>query len=584
MKYDCAGYATKNNIKCSDGRTIRQNAFSEQDGEIVPLVWQHQHDDPSNFLGHALLENREDGVYAYCSFNETESGKTAKELVKHGDIKCFSIFATELKHMARDVIHGVIKEVSLVMMPANPGATIEALAIEHSDGSFEELDDEAIITAGTDLETEVEKAKESSTPASKQGTELSHSSEGGKSMADLFKEMPEEYKNVCYYMVSQLMEKNSEPIQHGNKEGGKEAMHRNLFEKEKDPKTTLTHAQFKEIVKDAQECGSFRQSFLAHAQSYGIENIEILFPDAKNVTPTPDYIKRDTEWVAEILNGVKHSPFSRIKSTAADITADEARARGYVKGNLKKEEVIKLLKRTVSPTTIYKKQKLDRDDLIDITDLQVVSWLWSEMRMMLNEELARAILVGDGREAVLTNGESNPDKIDEDHIRPIWKEPDMYAERITIPADATPDDMVEAVIRNRKHYKGKGSPKLYADDGWITDIQLLKDKIGRRIYRTKQEIANEMNVAGITEVPVMENQVRTDESGKKYKLLGIIVNLSDYTLGTDKGGEIAKFEDFDIDYNQYKYLLETRCSGTLVHPKSALIIEQEVTDNTEGTV
>lgn len=566
MLYDFAGYATKNNIKCSDGRTIRKDAFAHQDGTTVPLVWHHQHNSPDNILGHAMLENRPDGVYAYATFNETERGKIAKQLVKHGDICCLSIFANHLKEQSSNVMHGMIQEVSLVIGGANPGAKIENLAIEHGDGIFEDID-EAIITCGDALEPGGDTSQ----------TQIKHEdappSDDGETVQDVINTMNEKQKNVMFALLAAAQE---DAGLEQSDEGG-DPMLTNIFEGSATTQQTptLTHDDFTAIMEKAQECKSFKKAFLEHAAAtYGIENIEYLFPDAKTVTPTPDFIKRDTEWVSEILNGVKHSPFSRIKSTAADITADEARAKGYVKGNLKKEEVIKLLKRTVGPTTIYKKQKLDRDDIIDITDFKVVSWLWQEMRMMLNEELARAILVGDGREA------DDQDKINEENIRPIWKEPDMYAERVQIPADATPDDMVETVIRNRKKYKGKGSPKLYAEDNWITDILLLKDKIGRRIYRTRQEIANEMNVSGITDIPVMENQTRVGEDGKTYKLLGIITNLQDYTVGTDRGGEIATFEDFDIDYNQYKYLLETRCSGTLTHPKSAIIIEQEVSDTT----
>lgn len=563
-KFDFAGYATKNNIRCSDGRVIVRDAFSSQDGTQVPLVWHHQHNDPENVLGHAMLENREDGVYAYCTFNDTQRGRTGKELVKHGDISSLSIFANHLQQQGNSVIHGMIQEVSLVIGGANPGAKIENVALQHADGYYEEMPDEAIITFGGSLQ-------HADDPEPKKKEE---SGDDDETVEDIVNTMNEKQKNVMAALIQAAVEDAEAEMEHYD-EGG-DVMLTNIFEGTGDTRTpVLTHADFETIMTNAKECGSFKQAFLAHAAAtYGIENIELLFPEAKTVTPTPDYIKRDTEWVSEILNGVKKSPFTRIKSLAADITADEARARGYVKGNLKKEEVIKLLKRVVGPTTIYKKQKLDRDDIIDITDFNVVSWLWSEMRMMLNEELARAILVGDGREA------DSPDKINEDNIRPIWKEPDMYATRIQIGADATPDEMLEEIIRNRKHYKGKGSPKLYAEDNWIIDILLLKDKIGRRVYRTKQEIAAEMNVSGITEVPVMENQIRTDDTGKQWKLLGIIINLNDYTVGTDKGGEIATFDDFDIDYNQYKYLMETRCSGTLVHPKTALIIEQEVGSGT----
>lgn len=581
MKYDFAGYITRNDIKCSDGRIIRQNAFAKQHGQTLPLVWQHQHNSPKNILGNVLVENRKDGVYGYASFNNTDMAKTAKSLVEHGDIRCMSIYANGLKQVGSDVVHGCIKEVSLVISGANPGAVIENLAIEHSDGRYEDIEDEAIITSGEELDGPGETNNKGS-----DNPEIKHS-EGNETVEDIFNTLNQKQKNVVYAMIVDALNSKEEMAQ-DDLEGGRKMAHKNIFERDDENTKTLSHSDLNEILEEAKkkENGSWKTTFLAHTQEYGIENIEFLFPDAKNVTTPPDYIKRDTEWVAEILNGVKHSPFSRIKSMAADITADEARARGYIKGNLKKEEVIKLLKRTVGPTTIYKKQKLDRDDIIDITDFNVVSWLWSEMRMMLNEEVARAVLIGDGRSLTLSNGEINPDKIDEDNIRPIWKEPELYAERIIIPKDADPDAMVEAVIRNRKEYKGSGSPKLYAEPNWITDILLLKDKIGRRVYRTRQEIANEMNVSGITDIPVMENQTRVEGEGtnaKTYKLLGIIINLKDYTIGTDRGGEIATFDQFDIDFNQYKYLMETRMSGTLTHPKSALIIEQDITE-TIGTV
>lgn len=557
MKYDFSGYATKNDLKCTDGRTIRKNAFKENDGAIVPLVWQHMHNDPSNVLGHARLENREDGVYCYGSLNDSPAGKNAKELLRHGDITSMSIWANQLVQKGSDVIHGVIKEVSLVLSGANPGAVIDNLTISHADGSMTDLDDEAFINFGI---------------APSFGEEITHADgEDDETIGDIFNTLNEKQKNVVYYMISQALE--GLDMEHSDddfeEEEGEEDMKHNVFDKNDENKgTILSHADIQEIFSDAQKCGSLKEAFLAHTQSYGIENIDILFPDAKTVTNPPDFIKRDTEWVSGVLSGTKHSPFSRIKSTAADITADEARARGYVKGNLKKEEVIKLLKRITTPTTIYKKQKLDRDDIIDITDLNVVAWLKAEMRMMLNEELARAILIGDGREA------DDEDKINEEHIRPIWKDDDMYAHHVSVEDTATTEDLIETIIRSRKEYKGTGSPVFYTTTDVLIDMLLLKDKIGRRLYNTKAEVASALGVSSIVEVPVMENQSYADDSKDTHTLVGLIVNLKDYTVGADKGGEVSMFDDFDIDYNQYKYLLETRCSGTLTHPKSALVIEK----------
>lgn len=557
MKYDFSGYATKNDLKCTDGRTIRKNAFKENDGAIVPLVWQHMHNDPSNVLGHARLENREDGVYCYGSLNDSPAGKNAKELLRHGDITSMSIWANQLVQKGSDVIHGVIKEVSLVLSGANPGAVIDNLTISHADGSMTDLDDEAFINFHI---------------APSFGEEITHADgEDDETIGDIFNTLNEKQKNVVYYMISQALE--GLDMEHSDddfeEEEGEEDMKHNVFDKnDENNGAILSHADIQEIFSDAQKCGSLKEAFLAHTQSYGIENIDILFPDAKTVTNPPDFIKRDTEWVSGVLSGTKHSPFSRIKSTAADITADEARARGYVKGNLKKEEVIKLLKRITTPTTIYKKQKLDRDDIIDITDLNVVAWLKAEMRMMLNEELARAILIGDGREA------DDEDKINEEHIRPIWKDDDMYAHHVSVEDTATTEDLIETIIRSRKEYKGTGSPVFYTTTDVLIDMLLLKDKIGRRLYNTKAEVASALGVSSIVEVPVMENQSYADDSKDTHTLVGLIVNLKDYTVGADKGGEVSMFDDFDIDYNQYKYLLETRCSGTLTHPKSALVIEK----------
>lgn len=580
-QFDFSGYATKNNLRCSDGRIIRKDAFKHNHGQTVPLVWQHLHNDPANVLGHALLENRADGVYAYCTFNDTEAGKTAKALVEHGDITALSIHANDLKQKGTDVIHGNIREVSLALAGANPGAMIDNLSIAHGDGSYETDDTEAIIFTGevislTDLEHE-DKGKENK-----------------KTMKEVFDTLNEEQKDVVYAMIAHALsedvdeeededdeDENGKKIDHAQK-GGNKVMKKNVFDKTDDnkKKNVLSHSQIKAIFEDAQKCGSLKEAFLSHTQEYGIENIDYLFPDAKTVTPTPDFIKRDTEWVPGVISGTHHTLFSRIKSLAADITADEARARGYVKGSLKKEEVIKLLKRITTPTTIYKKQKLDRDDIIDITDLDVVAWMKAEMRMMLDEELARAVLISDGRAA------DNPDKINEENIRPIYKDDDMYAHHVLIDSDNDIEDVIDEIIRARKHYKGSGNPTLYTTTENLTNMLLLKDTLGHRIYRTKEELASALLVSKIIEVPVMDGLTREveneDEETVTAKLLGIIVNLKDYTLGADKGGQVSMFDDFDIDYNQYKYLIEGRCSGALVHPKSALVIEQVVGEDEEA--
>lgn len=563
-EFDFAGYATKVNIKCSDGRVIRPEAFKHMDGKVVPLVWQHLHEDPTNVLGHALLEYRNGDIYAWGKFNGTEAGKGSKELVIHGDIESLSIFANQLKQQGDNVIHGIIREVSLVLAGANPGAKIDNIAFAHGDGSEDVSLTEAVMYSGELVHTEAEDNADT-----EKDPDLKHEG-SGKTVKDVFDSMSDEQKDVVYAMLAKALNTDDNGV--GHSEGGTEDMKKNVFDKEEDDqKTTLSHDDLKNIITEAQRCGSFKEAFLAHAQTYGIENIDFLFPDAKNVNGSPTFIKRPTEWVAGVINGVRHSPFSRIKSTAADITADEARARGYVKGALKKEEVIKLLKRVTTPTTVYKKQKLDRDDIIDITDLDVVTWLKAEMRMMLDEELARAILVGDGRAV------DSEDKINEDNIRPIYKDDDMYSHKVTLGSSKTTVDIIEAVIRARVDYKGQGNPNFYTTTSQLTDMLLLKDTTGRRIYPTVNELANELRVKNIIEVPVLEGVHRETGAGPTlatHDLVGIIVNLNDYVAGADKGGAVSMFDDFDIDYNQYKYLIETRCSGALVEPKSALVIEK----------
>lgn len=574
--YDFGGYATKNDLRCTDGVKIRKGAFSASNGTTVPLVWQHLHNGPENILGHAFLEEREDGMYAYGTFNNTEKAKIAKELVHNGDIKSLSIFANRVEKVRDNVTHGDLIEVSLVLAGANPGATIEFVNLEHADGTIDTLDDECIICTGLQIETEnlehADEVEEEDEDLETTDT-LSHAdSSDNVTLKSVFDSMNEDQKKFCYALADNLVkELGGGSVEHSK--GGDKKMY-DVFTGSRtdvqDQRKVLTHSQVAAIFEDAKKCGSFRTAVLKHAQTYGIENIDILFPDAKSVTPTPDFIKRDTEWVNTVINGARHTPISRIKSLTADITADEARARGYIKGRLKKDEVIKLAKRVTTPTTVYKKQKLDRDDIIDIVDFDVVAWLRAEMRLMLNEELARAILVGDGRDV------SNEDKIDEEHIRPIWTDHELYTMRLTLESSATIEDNMEAIIRAMNDYEGKGTPALYTTRQNLTNMLLLKDKIGRRIYNNANDVADALGVSRIIDVPVMKGLTRTDEDAGKVNLFGIIVNMSDYTIGTNKGGQVSSFEDFDIDYNQYKYLLETRCSGTLIHPKTALAIETKV--------
>ena len=557
-KYDFSGWATKNNLRCSDGRTILKDAFKHNDGQTVPLVWNHQHNDPLNVLGHALLENREEGVYAYCKFNDTPAGANAKMLVQHGDVSALSIYANQLKQQQGNVLHGQIREVSLVLAGANPGAFIDSV-IKHGD----ESEGEAVIYTGEELEhsdKEVEEVKEDQ-----------------KTIKDVVDSMTEEQKNVMYALIGQAIDeaKHSDIEEENNNDnnGGEEDMKHNVFENGvQNEKDVLTHADVEMIIKDAKRFGSLKESVLQHADNFGITNIDYLFPDAKNLNTPPGFIKRDTGWVATVMNGVSHTPFSRVKSMFADITADEARAKGYIKGNLKKEEVFSLLKRETTPQTIYKKQKLHRDDVIDITSFDVVAWLKAEMRLMLDEEIARAILVGDGR---LT---SDDDHISEDHIRPIWKEAALYAVNTVLDhqadADARAKSFIKAAIKSRKNYKGSGEPTLFCSEDLLTDMLLLEDMNGRVIYESEAKLATALRVKNIITVPVMEGLNR-EVSGNRRDLLGIIVNLRDYNVGADKGGAVSMFEDFDIDYNAQKYLIETRCSGALIKPYSAIVIEEK---------
>ena len=575
MKYDFSGWATKNNIKCSDGRTILRDAFKHNDGQTVPLVWNHQHNESANVLGHAVLENREEGVYAYCTFNDTEAGKNAKLLVEHGDVTALSIYANQLKQNGSNVMHGTIREVSLVLAGANPGAFIDSI-IRH--GEF--CEDEAVIYTGENLSLEHADQKPSDKDDKAGEDDKGDGKVEGnkeKTIKDVVDSMSEEQKNVLYALVGQALEGKEmaqSAIEENNniEDGGEQEMKHNVFEgRETDKKDVLSHDAMETIFKDAKRYGSLKESFLAHADQYGIKDIEWLFPDAKNVNMPPDFIKRDDSYVQKVMRGVHHVPFSRIKSMHANITADEARAKGYIKGNRKKEEVFTLLKRTTVPTTIYIKQKLDRDDVIDITDFDVVAWLKMEMRMMLDEEIARAILVGDGRLS------SDDDKINEMCIRPIATDADLYCVKapVTVASAATEDEIAKAfirtVIKSRKEYKGSGSPTLFTTEDVLTNCLLLEDKNGRIIYDTVDKLATALRVKEIVTVEVMEG-AKTKVEEQEKPLMALMVNLVDYYVGADKGGAVNMFDDFDIDYNQQKYLMETRCSGALVKPFSAIAV------------
>ena len=575
-KYDFSGWATKNNLKCSDGRTILKDAFKHNDGQTVPLVWNHQHNDPLNILGHALLENRESGVYAYCTFNETEAGQNAKMLVQHGDVTALSIYANQLKQQGGNVQHGVIREVSLVLAGANPGAFIDSI-LRHGETS----DEEGVIYTGENLELyhgeeiQNEKKKENEN----MDNEMQHADE--RTVQDVVDSMTEEQRNVMYALIGQALEDNG--VEHSNIENGGEEMKHNVFENDNNQENVLSHADMEQILRDAKRVGSLKEAVLQHADehgdaiydNYGIkpnadgEGISMLFPEYRNMNNVPEFIKRDTGWVAQVMSGVHHTPFSRIKSMFADIREDEARALGYMKGDLKKEEVFSLLKRTTDPQTIYKKQKLHRDDVIDITSFDVVAWIKQEMRMMLEEEIARAILIGDGRLA------DDDNKIQQQHIRSIANEDPLFAihkDLVVAEGEERAKGFIKTVIRARKDYKGSGEPTLFLAEDMLVEMLLLEDKNGRLIYESEAGLARALRVKNIVTVPVMEG---AKNLAKNKNVLGIVVNLKDYNVGADKGGAVSMFEDFDIDYNAQKYLIETRCSGALVKPFSAIIIEED---------
>lgn len=625
VKYDFSGWATKNDLKCSDGRTIRRDAFKECDGKVVPLVWQHMHDSPENVLGHALLENRPEGVYTYGVFNDTPLGQNAKLLVEHGDVTALSIHANRLKQMGGDVLHGVIREVSLVLAGANPGAHIDNPVLEHG----EESDSEAIIYTGEEIsheEGEVEMARDFidhaddgeetieeifNTLSEKQkdavyaiiGTivngdaedeedeDVSHADEDGETLEEIFDTLSDKQKDAVYAIIGSIAEDDDEDEEDEEMEQSDEdyeweddnVMKHNVFEGEDMRQdNVLTHSDMEGIFKKAKQLGSLKDAVMDFTNdqgiellhddedphvpaTYGIDYIDYLFPDYKSLNTPPEFISRKMDWVQVVMNGVHHTPFSRIKSMFANITADEARARGYVKGNLKVEEVFTLLKRTTDPQTIYKKQKLDRDDVIDITDFDVVAWIKREMRMMLDEEIARAILIGDGRST------ASDDHISADHIRPVATDDDLYT--IKVHTTTNPKDQIKAIIRARKNYKGSGNPVFFTTEDVLTEMLLLEDTLGHPLYKTEAELATKLRVSRIVTVEVMEGKKIGDED-----IVGLILNLADYNVGADRGGAVSMFDDFDIDYNQQKYLIETRCSGALTKPYSAICITAEESD------
>lgn len=579
--YDFSGYATRNDIQCADGRVIKQDAFKECNHSTVPLVWQHDHMSTDNVLGHALLENRSDGVYAYGTFNNTPSGRNAKELVKNGDVRALSIYANQLKQQGRDVVHGSIREVSLVLAGANPGAYIDTVLVHSADD-----EEEAIIRFDSDIElfhADDDKVIEKKEKDSNMAT-----ANNEKTVQDVIDSMTEEQRNVLYALVGLAAEGKLTDNKNGAATQEEDNVKHNVFDSQE---PYIAHSQdFSAILRDGKRYGSLKESAIQHDaedislsdvlqhDDYGITDIDYLFPDYKNVTTTPGWVSRDMEWVSKVMNSVAHTPFSRIRSVFADITEDEARAKGYLKGNEKKNEVFSLLKRTTDPQTVYKKQKLDRDDVIDITDFDVVAWIKGEMRTMLDEELGRAFLVGDGRDT------SDDDKIYEDHIRPIWTDDDFYTikAQVEVASDADEDDIykevIRAAIKARKDYKGSGDPTFYTTEEVLAGMLLITDSIGRDLYESEEQLAKKLRVKEIVTVPVLEGLSRTDsDTSTDYDLVGIIVNLKDYNVGADKGGSVNLFDDFDIDYNAMKYLIETRCSGALIKPYSAIALETTTT-------
>lgn len=569
QKWDFSGWATRNDLHCSDGRTIRRDAFKDCDGKTVPIFWNHQHDSVDNVLGHGLLENRPEGVYFYGAFNDDEEGVKARKRVQHGDIRSLSIMANQLKQIGSDVIHGIIREVSLVPAGANPGAFIDTV-MEHG----EEVGDAMII--GYDENLVVYHADELDDTNPKDT-----SKEDDKTLEDIIASMSDDQKTVMYGLVGEALGLNpeDETLEQSEKLGGND-MKFNVFENRDKGRVktgVLMHSdgsevtvdEISEIFKDAKRLGSLKDAVLQH----GIDQVDYLFPDDRTITTQPTFIQRDMGWVTDVMNSVHHTPFARVKSVFADITEDDARAKGYIKGKMKKEEFFGLIKRRTEPTTVYKKQKMDRDDMIDITDFDIAAWLKTEMRMMLNEELARAYLIGDGRPA------SSDDHINDQNIRPVAFDDDLFTVHadIEVASSATDDDKAKAIIRgvikNRKLYRGSGNPVMYTTEDVLTDMLLLEDTLGHSLYADETALARKMRVSKIVTVPVMENV--TGKNGNP--LIAVVVNMRDYNVGADRGGAVNMFDDFDIDYNQQKYLIETRCSGALTVPYSAMAFEMKTT-------
>lgn len=582
--FDFSGYATKANVECTDGRIIDPNAFSHNDGDVVPVVWQHQHSDPGSILGNAFLQHREDGTYAFVKLNDaTNSGQNAKQAVLHGDITFMSIYANSLVERGKKVLHGQIRELSLVISGANPGAKIDNLAFAHGDGSGYTVDEtEAIITSGDPIvlfhaeEEPASNAEEEPLSVEEAGGELEHADDK-RTLTDIYNTLNEDQRNLFHYMIAEAVDGVSESLSQSAIKGETEEMKVNMFADSTEGTTkggSLSHDDMQTILKAARRDGSLKhaaEDFLAHAASGTITNIDYLFPEANTITPLPQMYSRQTAWVSDVFGAAHKSPFSRIKTVIADVTADEARAKGYVTGEQKVDEVLALLKRTTIPTTVYKKQTLDRDDVIDITDIDIVAWIKMEMRFMLEEEIARAILVGDGRSP------ASPDKINPAAIRPIYGDDTLYAYETRVAQAGTTSDLIDAVVAARSDYLGSGNPVFFATPGVVSNMLLLKDTTGRRLYSNMTDLAAALRVSKVVEVPIMDNLIEEITPGVLgAQLMGIAVNMNDYYLGADKGGSINMFDDFDIDFNQLKYLIETRCSGALVRPKSAIILTQEV--------
>ena len=593
MDYDFSGWATRNNIECSDGRTIMKDAFKDNDGQKVPLVWNHQHDDPNEVLGHALLENRDEGVYAYCKFNDTESGQTAKSLVLNGDVDKLSIYANKLKSNMNKVIHGCIREVSLVLAGANPGAYIDSVVV-HADGAEDE--EEGTIYTDEQISVNVEhsekKSEEKEEKKMNDNPEMKHAETetGEKTVQEVFDTLTEEQKEVVYAIIGEAVEeaKNDAGDEDEGEEEGEENMKHNVFDNDNNREDVLAHSEFvKSAIADAKKYGSMRESFIAHAEEAGLEwnannDFSPLFPDATNINREPVMVEKDNSWVAKVMAQVKHSPFSRVKNTLGRMDETTARAKGYIKGSKKANIQMAVLNRVTTPTTVYIKNDIDRDDVIDITDFDVVAWQKKEMRKQLDKELALAMLLGDGRDV------SDQYKINEQNIRPVVSDDDLYTIKYTVKEgvdyknagtshsenDSLAKGIIRAALKARKEYKGSGRPTFYTTEDCLTDMLLIEDQNGRVIYDSIDKLATALRVNEIVTIPEMES---------RKDIYGIIVNLNDYTAGADKGGSVNMFDDFDIDYNQMKYLMETRMSGALTQPYSAIVLKKDgaSTTNTE---